>query len=65
MIIDTLENLVRYESLNPLFRDVVEFLRNNDLETLDEGKYPIKGADLFVNIQTAKGRTPDEAVKSS
>lgn len=62
MVIDTLDNLNKYESLNPLFKDVVEFLKNNDLTTLEEGKYPIKGADLFVNITTAKGKTPEEAV---
>ena len=62
MIIDTLENLAKYEAMNPLFKDVVEFLKDNDLNTMEEGKHPIKGSDLFVNITTAKGRTPDEAV---
>ena len=62
MIIDTLDNLAKYESVNPLFKDVVAFLRDNDLATLEPGKHPIKGADLFVNITTAKGRTPDAAV---
>jgi len=62
MIIDTLENLVKYESMNPLFKDVVEFLKNNDLNALEAGKHPIKGDDLFVNIMTAQSRTPDEAV---
>lgn len=62
MVIDTLDNLSKYESLNPLFKDVVEFLKNNDLNTLEEGKYQIKGGDLFLNITTAKGKTPEEAV---
>ena len=62
MIIDTLENLEKYVAINPLFKDVVAFLRNNDLMTLEEGKHLIKGDDLFVNIQVAKGKTPDEAV---
>ena len=62
MIIDTLDNLAKYEAVNPLFKDVVEFLKQNDLNTVEAGKYPIKGADLFVNITTAKGRTPDQAV---
>lgn len=62
MIIDTLDNLAKYEAVNPLFKDVVEFIKQNDLNTLEPGKHPIKGADLFVNIQSAKGRTPDEAV---
>lgn len=62
MIIDTLDNLAKYEAVNPLFKDVVEFLNQNDLNTLEAGKHPIKGNDLFVNITTAKGRTPDQAV---
>ena len=62
MVIDTLDNLSKYESLNPLFKDVVEFLKNNDPNTLEEGKHQIKGGDLFLNITTAKGKTPEEAV---
>jgi YhcH/YjgK/YiaL family protein len=62
MIIDTLDNLAKYEAINPLFRDVIDFLKRNDLNTLESGKHPIKGDDLFVNIATAKGRTPDAAV---
>jgi len=62
MIIDTLENLKKYEGVNPLFKDVVNFIENNDLNVLEPGKHFIKEKDLFVNIQTAKGRTPDAAV---
>ena len=62
MIIDTLENLVKYEAINPLFKDVVKFIAENNLEEMEAGKYPIKDKDLFVNITTAKGKAPDEAV---
>jgi YhcH/YjgK/YiaL family protein len=62
MIIDTLDNLSKYEAVNPLFKDVVEFINNNDLAAMEPGKYPIKGSDVFVNISVAKGKTPDEAV---
>ena len=62
MIIDTIENLGKYVTLNPLFADVVEFLKNNDLQTIEEGKHFIKDKDLFVNIQVAKGKTRDAAV---
>jgi len=62
MVIDTLDNLAKYEAMNPLFKDVVEFINNNDLNALEAGKHEIKGKDLFVNITTAKGRTPDAAV---
>ena len=61
MVIDKLDKLNFYASLNPLFKDIVEFLKTNDLNTLEEGKHFIKDKDLFVNIQTAKGRPAEEA----
>jgi len=62
MIVDTLNNLEKYASLNPLFADVVKFIKENDLTALEEGKHAIKGQDLFVNIQVAHGKTEEEAV---
>ena len=62
MIIDTLDNLAKYEAVNPLFKDVVNFIENEDLDRMEPGKYEIKGKDLFLNITTAKGKAPDEAV---
>ena len=62
MIIDTLDNLEKYVSLNPLFKDVVDFLKSNDLNNLEPGKHLIKDTDVFVNVQTAKSKTRSEAV---
>lgn len=62
MIVDTLDMLSHYVALNPLFADVVKFLENNDLSTMKEGKYEIKGADLFLNLTTAVGKTAETAV---
>ena len=62
MIIDTLDNLERYEPLHRLVANVVAFMREHDLNTLPTGKHPIVGDDAYVNIQTATGRTEDEAV---
>ena len=62
MIIDTLQNFEKYISLNPLFETVAQFLKTHPLDALEAGKHPIVGEDLFVNIQTAKGKTPEEAV---
>ena len=56
MIVDTLDNLEKYVSLNPLFGEVVKFLKENDLNKLEDGKHFIGGDDLFVNITTAHGR---------
>ena len=62
MIIDTLDNLEKYVSLNPLFKAVVDFLKSNDLNNLEPGKHLIKDTDVFVNVQTAKSKTRSEAV---
>ena len=62
MIIDTLDNFGKYVALNPLFAEVEKFMQENNLEAMEEGKYPIKDKDLFVNITTAKGKEPEEAV---
>ena len=62
MIIDTIENLGKYTTLNPFFADAVEFLKSHNLQTMEDGKYPIKDKDLFMNLQVAKQRTKDTAV---
>ncbi len=62
MVIDTLENLDKYVSLNPLFKNVLDFIKSNDLNSLEIGKHEIKGSDLFVNVQVAKGKTKEVAV---
>ena len=61
MIIDTIDNLINYSSLNPLIADVVTFLKSHDLQSLSEGKHPVAADKAFVNIQTAKGKTEEEA----
>ena len=62
MVIDTLNNLEKYVSLNPLFSQVVEYLKNYDIREVASGKIELQGKDLFVNITTAKGKSIDEAV---
>lgn len=41
MIIDTLENAEKYYGIHPLFKPAFEWLRNQDLATLEVGKYEI------------------------
>lgn len=62
MVVDTLDHLEQYAALNPLFEEMIRFIRENDLNVLESGKHLIKGDDLFVNIQDAAGRSLDEAV---
>lgn len=61
MIIDTVENLEKYVGVNPLFKEVVKFIKENDLNTLENGKHPIVDKDLFVNITDARGRSQEES----
>jgi YhcH/YjgK/YiaL family protein len=62
MIIDKIENLEMYRGLNPLLDDVIRFIKEHDLKSLENGKHFIKDGHLFVNIQDAQGKTRDEAV---
>ena len=59
MVVDTLDNLEKYVSLNPLFADVVKFIKENDLSKLEDGKHFIKESNLFVNITTAHGKSEE------
>jgi YhcH/YjgK/YiaL family protein len=61
MIIDTLANLGKYVALNPLFQDVVDYIKSNDLASMPGGKVFIKGDDLYANFTVAKGKTKAEA----
>ena len=61
MVLDKLENLEKYVSLNPLFSDVVEFIRNTNLATHEPGSIKINGDDLIANFNVCKGKTKEEA----
>ena len=61
MVVDTLENLEKYASLNPLFAQAIDFLKSRDLQAMEIGKTELKGKDLFVNIAQTKPKTKEEA----
>lgn len=61
MIIDTLDNLEKYASLNPLFAKAIEFLKNTDLKAQPVGKVELDGKNLVVNFSVAKGKTKEQA----
>lgn len=51
MVIDKLENLEKYVSLNPLFAEAVAFLKATDLHAHEAGKVVLKEGELMVNLQ--------------
>ena len=50
MILDTLDNLEKYASLNPLFAQAIDYLKSTDLNALEVGKVKLQGDDLVVNV---------------
>lgn len=61
MIIDTLDNLEKYASVNPLFAKAIEYLKSTDLKAHEVGKVELQGKDLVVNFSMAKGKTKEQA----
>ncbi|WP_303914150.1 YhcH/YjgK/YiaL family protein [Bacteroides mediterraneensis] len=61
MIIDKLENLERYVSLNPLFAEAMAFLRATDLQAHEAGKVVLKEGELTVNFSEVCPKTKAEA----
>lgn len=61
MVVDTLENLEKYASLNPLFAQAIEFLKSHDLHAMEVGKTELKGEDLVVNIAQTTPKTKEQA----
>lgn len=51
MIIDKLSNANLYYGLHPRIKKGLEFLIENDVHSLEPGKYEIEGSNLFVIIQ--------------
>lgn len=52
MVIDQLENASQYATPGSRLAKAFEFLRRKDLATLDNGKYPIDGEDVFALVQS-------------
>lgn len=61
MVVDKIENLDKYISLNPLFAQAVEFLKSHNLSEMEVGKTELKGKDLVVNIAQTNPKTKEQA----
>ena len=61
MVIDKMENFGKYVALNPLFGIVADYLKTNDLNALEVGKYTIQGDELRLNIAQTKPKSKEEA----
>lgn len=61
MILDTLSQSDRYQTLHPLFARAFDYLRNTDLMALAPGRHTVEGEELFAIVEHCIGRTRAEA----
>lgn len=57
MILDTLDRLVSYGYISPLMDKVLDFFKKTDLSSLEPGRIPLQGDDLFVNVNRQDAQT--------
>lgn len=60
MIVDRLENLEKYISLNPLFIKAIDFLKSQDLNMMEIGKTELT-KDLIINVTQTTSKTKEQA----
>jgi biofilm protein TabA len=61
LILDTLNNADKYASLHPRFAKAFEFIRQQNLDSIEPGKYPIDGTDLHASVSLKPGYNRSEA----
>ena len=61
MILDSLTNAERYAHLHPRFAKAFEWIKSQNLETLEPGKYPIDGPELHASVSEKDGYTREAA----
>jgi biofilm protein TabA len=61
MIIDTLDNADKYISLHPRFAKAFEFIKSQNLETIEPGKFEIDGKELHASVSLKDGVTREAA----
>lgn len=61
MVLDSLENSARYESLHPLFKQAFDYIKQTDWSKVEPGKIELDGRNMFINYMEQKGKTVEEA----
>jgi YhcH/YjgK/YiaL family protein len=62
MIVDSLQNSERIESLHPLFKKTFEYITNTDFSQMKNGKMETDDPRLFFSITNIRGKDPHDAV---
>ena len=61
MIIDSLTNAEKYSSLHPRFAKAFEFIKSQNLQAMEVGKYSIDGAELHAAVSEKEGVKKEDA----
>lgn len=61
MILDSLKNAARYNSLHPAFGEAFAWLQQQDVSKLPSGRTDIAGDRLYVNVIREGGRGTEKA----
>lgn len=51
MIFDSVQNASLYENINPNLKIALDYMKNNDLNAMEPGRYPLAGGDVLVIIK--------------
>jgi YhcH/YjgK/YiaL family protein len=61
MILDTIDNAHKYLALHPRFAKAFEFIQQQNLQTIEAGKFEIEGTDIHASVSLKQGVTKEEA----
>lgn len=60
MIVATFSDLAQYEALNPRFKKAFDWIQNENLQMLEEGKIELDGDALYASVQKYSTYNPEE-----
>lgn len=62
MILDSLNNSKRIESLHPLFKKAFDYINSTDFSTVEDGKIQLEEGQITLTIASLFGKEKSEAV---
>ena len=62
MIIDTLFNSEKYNTIHPLFAKAFEYIKSQNLAKIEDGKFEIDGDNLIAIVSNKKGISVAESI---
>lgn len=61
MILESLNNTERIESLHPLFKQAFDYLKTTDFSKVEDGKYELDGSRLYISVVNISGKEEKNA----